>query len=211
MKNLLLASMIATVMTATPVLASENTADAKTETTSVEKVQREAGEVLHMAGQGFDAMRDIQLARVAIFQGHTGTAKKFIANATTLLSDTSTDWSKFTKVDHKAKMINDQYIIINSNFSISENFVASPEKDAVIKKANEKISEGDPKGAVDTLRLAGMSVVQNQYLMPLQQTRQAVAETAHLLNSGKYYEANLMLKSAEDGIVVESQLLDLTN
>lgn len=210
MKNLLLASMIATVMTATPVWASENTADAKTETTSVKKVQREAGEVLHMAGQGFDAMRDIQLARVAIFQGHTGKAENFIANATTLLSDTSTDWSKFTKMDHKAKMINDQYIIINSNFSISENFVASPEKEAAIKKANEKISEGDPKGAVDTLRLAGMSVVQNQYLMPLQQTRHAVAETTHLLNTGKYYEANLMLKSAEDGIVVESQLIDLT-
>lgn len=211
MKKLLLASMIATMVTATPVWASENTADVKTETTSVNKVQREAGEVLHMAGQGFDAMREIQLARVAIFQGHTGTAENFISNATLLLSDTSIDWSKFTKMDHKAKMINDQYIIINSNFSISENFIASSEKEAAIKKANEKISEGDSKGAIDTLRLAGMSVVQNQYLMPLQQTRHAVAEATHLLNTGKYYEANLMLKSAEDGIVVESQLLDLTN
>ena len=59
----------------------------------------------------------------------------------------------------------------------------------------------------DTLQLAGISVLQTQYLMPLNQTRKAVASAQKLLSSGKYYEANLVLKGAEEGIVIDSEML----
>lgn len=209
MKRLLLASLMATMVTASPVWADTPTVSAQTDTPASHLVKKEASDVLNMAAQGFDAVRDIQIARVAIFQGQPDAAKQLTRDAANLLSDASTDWSKFTKMDAGAKMINDQYIIVNSNFAISENFIASPEKEAAIKKANEKVAKGDPKGAIDTLRLAGMSVLQNQYLMPLKQTREAVSEASKLLDSGKYYEANLVLKGAEDGIIVDSELLDV--
>jgi len=38
---------------------------------------------------------------------------------------------------------------------------------------------------------------------------QAVSEASKLLDSGKYYEENLVLKGAEDGIIVDSELLDV--
>ncbi|MGK3262560.1 YfdX family protein, partial [Klebsiella quasipneumoniae] len=86
-------------------------------------------------------------------------------------------------------------------------YVATPEKESAIKSANEKLAKGDQKGAIDTLRLAGIGVIENQYLMPLNQTRKAVAQAQDLLKAGKYYEANLVLKGAEEGIVVDSEML----
>ena len=52
-----------------------------------------------------------------------------------------------------------------------------------------------------------IGVIENQYLMPLNQTRKAVAQAQKLLKAGKYYEANLVLKGAEEGIVVDSEML----
>ena len=69
------------------------------------------------------------------------------------------------------------------------------------------MAKGDWKGAVDTLQLAGISVLQTQYLMPLNQTRKAVTSAQKLLSSGKYYEANLVLKGAEEGIVIDSEMI----
>lgn len=90
---------------------------------------------------------------------------------------------------------------------LSEDYVATPEKESAIQSANEKLAKGDQKGAIDTLRLAGIGVIENQYLMPLNQTRKAVAQAQELLKAGKYYEANLVLKGAEEGIVVDSEML----
>ena len=98
-------------------------------------------------------------------------------------------------------------VVINATIALSEDYVATPEKESAIKSANEKLAKGDQKGAIDTLRLAGIGVIENQYLMPLNQTRKAVAQAQELLKAGKYYEANLVLKGAEEGIVVDSEML----
>ncbi|HAI1492918.1 TPA: YfdX family protein, partial [Escherichia coli] len=44
-------------------------------------------------------------------------------------------------------------------------------------------------------------------LMPLKQTRNALADAQKLLDKKQYYEANLALKGAEDGIIVDSEAL----
>lgn len=136
---------------------------------------------------------------------------KLTKDAATLLADDSTDWARFVKVAPKAKMIDDQYVIINSKIALSEDYIASPEKEKAIAAANEKMAKGDQKGAVDTLRLAGIGVMQTQYLMPLHQTRNAVKQAEKLLADGKYYEANLVLKGAEDSVVVDTETLVATN
>lgn len=67
------------------------------------------------------------------------------------------------------------------------------------------MKEGDKKGTIEALKLAGVSVIENQELIPLQQTRKDVTTALSLMNEGKYYQAGLILKSAQDGIVVDSQ------
>jgi hypothetical protein len=163
--------------------------------------------VLQVAVQGANAMRDVQFARLALFHGQPESAKKLTDDAAALLAADDASWAKFVKTDATAKMIADRYVVINATIALSEDYVATPEKESAIKSANEKLAKGDQKGAIDTLRLAGIGVIENQYLMPLNQTRKAVAQAQKLLKAGKYYEANLVLKGAEEGIVVDSEML----
>ena len=87
------------------------------------------------------------------------------------------------KTDAKAKMIADRYVIINASIALSEDYVATPEKRALSNPANEKLAKGDQKGAIDTLRLAGIGVIENQYLMPLNQTRKGGSAGARTAES----------------------------
>jgi hypothetical protein len=204
MKKIILAGLLATMMSSTPVLAAATSAPAQAATANV---QKEAADIMQVAVKGSNALRDIQYARLALFHGQPDSAKKLTDDAASLLAGDSKDWAKFVKTDAKAKMIDDQYVIINATVAVSEDYIASPAKETAIKTANGKMAKGDWKGAVDTLQLAGISVVQTQYLMPLNQTRKAVVSAEKLLTAGKYYEANLVLKGAEEGIVIDSEML----
>ena len=208
MKKVILASLLATMMSTSPVWATDSAtaAPAAPAAAATTQVQKEAADVLQVAVQGANAMRDIQFARLALFHGQPDSAKKLTDDAALLAADDAS-WAKFVKTDAKAKMIADRYVIINASIALSEDYVATPEKESAIQSANEKLAKGDQKGAIDTLRLAGIGVIENQYLMPLNQTRKAVAQAQELLKAGKYYEANLVLKGAEEGIVVDSEML----
>ncbi|HFS5792308.1 TPA: YfdX family protein [Citrobacter werkmanii] len=205
MKKIILAGLLATMMGSAPVMASATTTTAAQ--TATANVQKEAADIMQVAVKGANAMRDIQLARLALFHGQPDSAKKLTNDAASLLAGDSNDWAKFVKAAPKAKMIDDQYVIINATIALSEDYIATPEKESAIKTANGKMAKGDWKGAVDTLQLAGISVLQTQYLMPLNQTRKAVASAQKLLSTGKFYEANLVLKGAEEGIVIDSEMV----
>ena len=205
MKKIILAGLLATMMGSAPVMASATTTTAAE--TATANVQKEAADIMQVAVKGANAMRDIQLARLALFHGQPDSAKKLTNDAASLLAGDSSDWAKFVKAAPKAKMIDDQYVIINATIALSEDYIATPEKESAIKTANGKMAKGDWKGAVDTLQLAGISVLQTQYLMPLNQTRKAVASAQKLLSTGKFYEANLALKGAEEGIVIDSEMV----
>ncbi|EDX3983954.1 YfdX family protein, partial [Salmonella enterica subsp. enterica serovar 4,[5],12:b:-] len=94
---------------------------------------------------------------------------------------------------------------INSSITVAEDYLPAGQKNDAINKANQKMKEGDKKGTIEALKLAGVSVIENQELIPLQQTRKDVTTALSLMNEGKYYQAGLLLKSAQDGIVVDSQ------
>ncbi|WP_348235659.1 YfdX family protein, partial [Salmonella enterica] len=68
-----------------------------------------------------------------------------------------------------------------------------------INKANQKMKEGDKEGTIEALKLAGVSGIENQELIPLQHTRKDVTTALSLMNERKYYQAGLLLKSAQAG------------
>ncbi|EBY6848827.1 hypothetical protein D5952_21955 [Salmonella enterica subsp. enterica] len=156
---------------------------------------------------GNEAMQDVQLARVSLFNGDTKSAKKLLSDAQQKINDDKTDWSKFIKKDKKTPVDGDNYIVINASMSINEDYQASDEKTKAIKNANEKLKKGDKKGAIETLKLAGITVVENEVLMPLKQTRTDIQKAIALFDDGKYYQANLMLLSAEEGIILDSETI----
>ncbi|EJG2898438.1 YfdX family protein [Salmonella enterica subsp. enterica serovar Kentucky] len=157
------------------------------------------------AGQAWQAMRDIGMSRFELFNGRTQKAEQLAAQAEKLLNDDSTDWKLYVKSDKKAPVEGDHYIRINSSITVAEDYLPAGQKNDAINKANQKMKEGDKKGTIEALKLAGVSVIENQELIPLQQTRKDVTTALSLMNEGKYYQAGLILKSAQDGIVVDSQ------
>ncbi|MBS0849377.1 YfdX family protein [Citrobacter sp. JGM124] len=196
MRRLFSAVMITAALSTVPFLVSAQ------ETSTV--AQQQAAETLKISEQGFTAVQDVRLARLAIFQGVPEHAVKLTENAAKLLTDDSIDWKKFATTNKNAALIGDQYIAIDGTVGISENFISTPEKQAAIKKANEQLSQGDKKSAMETLRLADISVTQKLYLLPLKHSQIAVAEAQNLLKEKKYYEANLALKAIEDSVLVDN-------
>ncbi|SUH19539.1 YfdX protein [Salmonella enterica] len=82
---------------------------------------------------GNEAMQDVQLARVSLFNGDTKSAKKLLSDAQQKINDDKTDWSKFIKQDKKTPVDGDNYIVINASMSIYEDYQASDEKTKAIK------------------------------------------------------------------------------
>ncbi|MGL4601665.1 MAG: YfdX family protein, partial [Plesiomonas sp.] len=138
--------------------------------------QQQQKDALQVAQQGFSAMMDVQRARAALFNGQPTEAQKLVLKAKTELANDSIDWSKFIKAGKNTPLAGDNYVIINASMSVAEDFVPTPIKQKAISTANEKIKSGDRKGALDTLRLAGIGIVENQVLMPLKQTQQHVSK-----------------------------------
>ena len=204
MKRILTATALSLAMMSTFTWAADGATTAPAATTTVSAnvlTAQQAKEVAKVAQQGFNAMRDVQYARVSLFRGYPDVAQKLVDQAQTLLSDDSTNWKDFIKADKKTPLAGDNYVVINASISLAEDFVATPEKQKAIDSANAKFKKGDHKGAMEEL---GVGVTETQYLMPLKQTQQAVKKAQQLLKEGKYYEANLALKGAEEGIITDS-------
>lgn len=200
MKHLLSAVALSVALISGGAVAAEQPA-----TATVAATQQQQKDLLQVAQQGYNAMMNVQHARAALFNGQPDQAQKLAKEAQILLSSDSTDWSKFVKANKTAPLAGDNYVIINASMSVAEDFISTPAKQKAISQANEKIKAGDRQGALETLRLAGIGIVENQALMPLKQTQQNVAKALDLMKHSKYYEANLALKAAEDGIIIDSE------
>ncbi|WP_392563044.1 YfdX family protein [Orbus sturtevantii] len=204
MKRILTVTALSLAMLSGFVSANTPATSASQAAISAQQIQ----ELSKIATQGFDAMRTMQYARLAVFNANPELATKLTEQAAKLLAADASDWKNFVKhAKDPALTKNDDYILIDSSIAIAENYVATAEKETAIEKANEKMKNGDQKGALEALHLAGVGVNETQYLMPLNQTRQAVSKAQELLKAGKYYEANIVLRDAELAIVVDSETL----
>ena len=95
--------------------------------------------------------------------------------------------------------------IVHKSVTLADDFVLTPEKAAKIAKVNEHLKKGENKQALEILRDAGIYLNLTAVLLPLEPTTSAVEKAAKLMSEDKYYEANLALKAAEDGVLVDSQ------
>ena len=96
------------------------------------------------------------------------------------------------------------WIPIDGQISLADTYVPTPEKKEHIAKANEHFKSGRAKEAVEELRLGEIDVTYTRVMMPLTATKKCLADAMQLATEHKYYEANLSLKAAEDGVIVDS-------
>lgn len=171
-------------------------------------------QLLKVSHEGFAAIRAIRAARVAIFNGQPKTASKLLTKASTDLQTATKNAPMFVaaaEATANGKVVADavevgkvNWIPIDGQVSLGDTFVVTKEKKTHIEKANQHFKKGESKEAIEELRLAAITVSCTRVMMPLSSTSNWVAEATRLLSQQKYYEANLALKAAEDGLVVNT-------
>jgi cellobiose-specific phosphotransferase system component IIA len=167
-------------------------------------------DVAKMSKEGLLAMRSVFAARPAINDGDYEAAKKMLKTAQDALKQVA-EADKLTTVkgeikeggkvvDTSKEKVRADLIPISGQFQIVEDFAPTPEKTEHMNKAHEHMKKGDTKSAIDELKLADIGVVFQRIEMPLVATRDHVDAAISLLNDGKYHDANMALKAAEDGL-----------
>jgi hypothetical protein len=171
--------------------------------------------LLKISDDGNMAMRAVRFARVEIFNGQPEAAEKRLDQAKKGLEAAEKQAPELTAILAKqadeskktAKEMSD-LIPIDVSLTLSDDFVATPEKSAKIKEANEHLRKGEHAKAIEILRQADIGIVFSRVLMPLHATIKRVDSGIALLKDHKYYEANLALKSAEDGLIVDTVMVN---
>ena len=126
-------------------------------------------DLMKVSDDGYSAIRAIHLARIAIFNGDTKTAKEMLDKAKKDLDAATKDAQTFAadnkaadqgkKADDKSASDKMDLIPIDGEIAIADTFVPSPEKKKHIDKANEHLKSGHSKEAIEELRLGEVDVV----------------------------------------------------
>ena len=167
-----------------------------------------------LSQMGYDTMRAVRGARIAIFNGDVANALKLVTTAQADIKLAEKD-AGIVGPDHKFVMKDvggigsndenrDRVVPIDGQIVLADNFVATPEKAAALKKANEHIGKGEHQKAAEVLKLASVDVSFSRVMMPLEVTQNHIDTAMNLIANKQYYEANLALKAAEDGIKVDT-------
>lgn len=213
-------SLIAIALSSALALAPVSSALAKAASNDNAQEQTAARDFTKISEDGFGAFRDIHLARLALFDGHVDKAKKFVSNAQTVLKKADTDDAAFisamadlkppkgakqpqnatANVDVNQKI---KWLPIDAEMALTDEYVVTPENHAAVTKANSQLKQGDRKGAIETLKVAGVDLEYSTVLLPIEQTKTALQSTVKELSSDEYYQANLSLKGIEDSMRVD--------
>lgn len=186
---------------------------ATSDTAAAENTQ----DLIKLSDDGYAAMRAVRAARLAIFNGDPDGAKALVTKAETSLQAAEKEAPEFSvktevAIGDKASSSEEkgqvEYVPIDAQLGLVDNFVMTPEKAAHIKKANEHLKAGDSKKALDEFKQGEIDINYVRVLMPLTATKRHVDAAEKLLADNKYYESNLALKAAEDGILIDTVSLD---
>jgi hypothetical protein len=194
--------------TSAPAAASTSAPAAKS------AAQSDALSIMRYSQDGSRAIREIGLARVAIFNGDPKLASDLIAKAKASVAKAEQEAPTFTlKVSDVAngKGVGTasepgkaQMVPVDGDLVLAEDFVPTPEKRARIDKANEHFRNGKAKEALEELRLGDISVMYTRAWMPLAAANKHLDQATKFMGAHKYYEANLALKAIGDSITVDS-------
>lgn len=159
--------------------------------------------ILQLSDEGLKALRAVSAARLAIFEGQPKEAEKLLSHAKADLGEAAKTAEKLAFKSKKA--YTGTLIPIDARLTLADDFILTPEKAAKIAKVNEHLKKGENKQAIAILRDAGIYLNLTAVLLPLEPMTSAVEKAIKLIGEDKYYEANLALKAAEDGVIIDSQ------
>ncbi|MCB1906322.1 MAG: YfdX family protein [Rhodocyclaceae bacterium] len=158
---------------------------------------------LQVSHDGFEAMRNVRSARLALFNGDTDRARELVRQARQALVKAASD-------EHAmgiGKSQDANLVPIDGQLVVGQDYVGTPEKAAHLDKGGQHLKAGKTDEAIEQFRLAEEDIGYTQLLMPLKETRAHVDEAAGMIRDKNYFDANLALKAAEDGLTVDTTML----
>ncbi len=168
---------------------------------------------------GIKAFRDVDMARMAIFNGETAKAKTYVEDAQAAFAKAKAEDTVFMKAEADMKPAPGDkqatpaatpsktavaWIPVDGQMSVGEDYVDTPDKTAGMSKPGAE--SGDKKGT-DTVRLSDLDVSFTAEVVPLETSIASVDTAAQMIGKGHYYEANLALKSVEDGARFDTEII----
>lgn len=203
LRNLALGALATTAMTGLAMMPVIANAGADKDQVVTASKAGQANPDLALSQDGYNVMRGVRAARIAIFNGDTVAASNFVDMALKDLDKSKADESLVKTKDGSEA----SWIPIDGQLVVADNFVATPEKTQHIATGNQKLKEGKTDEAMKELKLADVDVGFTRVLMPLGETMTHVKTAAKLIKGEDYYEANLALKAAEDGLNFDTVML----
>ncbi len=206
----ILLGFAATSLVATTSIAHADTHSSKQDTATKSAVSSmttsQQSKIIQTSEETFAALREVQSARLAIFNAKPKIAVKIIVSARDHLQNAMKDAKNIAVKTGKSK--SDLYVPFDVSMSLAEGYKEMKNKSEKIKKANKYIEKGKEKKAIEVLKLANVDVTITAALIPIKAANNHVSDALKLLKEKKYYEANLALKALSDSVIVESYGVD---
>jgi hypothetical protein len=176
------------------------------------------GTYSHDGAKAFD---DIDLARLAIFEGQTKKAAQDVQQAEAMLTKAKSDDQVFVKAEADLKVPHGTaqqgpanatpgtariaWLPVGGMMAIDEDYTADKTKDSGVAKADAQMQQGNTKQALDTLKLHDVDVSFVEKVAPLDATLKGVQTAATLLSENHFFAANQALKGVDDGVRINVQ------
>lgn len=177
----------------------------------------EVRDLTRFSHDGKSFTEEVRAARTAIFNGDPKTARDLMNKAKASLDAAAKDAPSFTvktSTSFHGRVVGVEQgtstaalIPVDGQIVIADDYQLTPEKQAHINKANEHFKKGEAKEALDELRLAQIDVGFDRLWIPIAASEKHLNDAIKLADDNKYYEANLALKSIEDGYTTDSVTL----
>lgn len=171
-----------------------------------EKAKDEA--IIKTTDDAFYALRAVQAARLAIFNGSIAEAVKLVNEAKTDMLKAKDEAKNFEILTHKTAKGGDVYVPFDTSMTLAEGFKPTTEKQASINKANQHLAKGEHKHAMEVLKAANIDVTIVAAMIPVNASLQHINDTEMLMNEKKFYEANLVLKAIQDSVIIDAYSID---
>ncbi|RCS22893.1 hypothetical protein DUT91_15520 [Phyllobacterium salinisoli] len=218
----LLSATILSSSVTVPAFAQEPNAAATQQSTQAQAAQPQAAKpspaqlaamkkLNLVSNEGFEAVRGIALARLAIFQGQPDrandilkTVKQNLDKAQASTTDLAAKLKQADGPQDEVDAIQSGQIPIDFSVGVNDDYTVTPENAQHIQNANKHLDGGNTQQAAEELKLANVDIFVTETDAKLPDLVKAVDAATAQLASKQYYEANLSLMKADAAISVRA-------
>lgn len=164
--------------------------------------------LLKTADEALSTLTHVRKARMALFDNKIDVAKAEVVEAKAALTQGDTDFKAMRVADTEKAGATPEYLPFDMSMTLTDTFKATKENEAALEKAKGLMQTADKNAAIEVLRVAAVDLNITAAMLPESASMDLLKTAATNIDAKQYYEANLVLKSVEDGVIVRTFGID---